>query len=54
VTRSSSGIGPGIAIDVAARGVSVVVAYSASSGSVAEVIKEAELASGTAIALQAD
>lgn len=54
VTGASRGIGWGIAVDLAARGASVVVAYSASAGPAPEVVKEIETVASKAIALQAD
>jgi 3-oxoacyl-[acyl-carrier protein] reductase len=53
VAVTSRGICRGTAIDLAARGASVVVAYSASSGSAAEFIREIGTAGSKAIVLQA-
>lgn len=54
VTGSGRGIGRAIAIELGARGASVVVNYSKSSGPAAEVAKTIEAAGSKATTIQAD
>ena len=54
VTGGSRGIGRAIAIELAARGASVVVNYNSSSQAADEVVSEIEKAGGAALAMQAD
>jgi len=54
VTGASRGIGRAIALELAARGASVVVNYNNSPERAEEVVKEIEAASGKAAAFQAD
>lgn len=54
VTGASRGIGGGIAVELAARGASVVVAYSASGGPRSELLRQIETTGSRAFALQAD
>ncbi|MBK9122639.1 MAG: 3-oxoacyl-[acyl-carrier-protein] reductase [Chloroflexi bacterium] len=54
VTGASRGIGRAIAMDLAARGASVVVNYNASPGAANEVVEAIAAAGGNAIAVQAN
>jgi len=54
VTGASRGIGRAIALDLAARGASVVVNYNSSEAAAQEVVKAIEAAGGTATAFKAD
>ena len=54
VTGASRGIGRAIAIDLAARGASVVVNYNASETAAQEVVQAIETAGGKAVAIKAD
>lgn len=54
VTGGSRGIGRAVALELAARGASVVVNYNSSPGKAEEVVKEIEAAGGKAAAFQAD
>jgi len=54
VTGASRGIGRAIALELAARGASVVVNYNNSPERAEEVVKEIEAAGGKAAAFQAD
>lgn len=54
VTGGSRGIGRAVALELAARGASVVVNYNSSPGRAEEVVKEIEAAGGKAAAFQAD
>ncbi|MCJ1479890.1 hypothetical protein MMC06_000044 [Schaereria dolodes] len=54
VTGGSRGIGRGVAVELAARGASVVVNYATSPEAAEEVVREIEQAGSEAIAVQAD
>lgn len=54
VTGASKGIGAGIAIELAARGASVVVNYASSAEGAEKVVKTIAAAGGKAVAVQAD
>jgi len=54
VTGASRGIGRAIAIDLAARGVAVVVNYNASEAAAQEVVQVITSAGGKAVAVKAD
>ena len=54
VTGASRGIGRAIALDLAARGASVVVNYNSSEAAALEVVKAIEAAGSKAIAFKAD
>lgn len=54
VTGASRGIGRAIAIDLAARGASVVVNYNSSEAAAQEVVQAIEAAGGKAVAFKAD
>lgn len=54
VTGGSRGIGRAVALELAARGASVVVNYNSSPGRAGEVVQEIEAAGGKAAAFQAD
>jgi len=54
VTGGSRGIGRAIALELAARGASVVVNYNSSPDKAEEVVKEIEAAGGKAAVFQAD
>jgi 3-oxoacyl-[acyl-carrier protein] reductase len=54
VTGGSRGIGRAVALELAARGASVVVNYNTSPDKAGEVVKEIETAGGKAAACQAD
>jgi 3-oxoacyl-[acyl-carrier protein] reductase len=54
VTGASRGIGRAIALDLAARGASVVVNYNSSETAAQDVVKAIEAAGGTAMAFKAD
>lgn len=54
VTGASRGIGRAIAMELAARGASVVVNYNANSGAANEVVEAITAAGGNAIAVQAN
>jgi len=54
VTGGSRGIGAAVALELAARGASVVVNYNSSADAANEVVKKIEEAGGKAAAFQAD
>lgn len=54
VTGGSRGIGRAVALELAARGASVVVNYNTSPDKAEEIVKEIEAAGGKAAAFQAD
>lgn len=54
VTGASRGIGRGIALELAARGATVVVNYNSSSAAAEEVVQQIVESGGTAMAVQAD
>ena len=54
VTGASRGIGRAVALELAARGASVVVNYNSSPDKAQEVVKEIEATGGKATAFQAD
>lgn len=54
ITGSGRGIGRGIALEIAARGASVIVNYAKSESKADEVVKEIIMGGGKAIALRAD
>ena len=54
VTGASRGIGRAVALELSARGASVVVNYNSSPDKAEEVVKEIEAAGGKAAAFQAD
>jgi 3-oxoacyl-[acyl-carrier protein] reductase len=54
VTGSSRGIGRAVALELAARGASVVVNYNSSPGKAEEVVKAIQAGGGKAAAFQAD
>jgi len=54
VTGSGRGIGAGNAIELGARGASVVVNYAKSAAQAAEVVKQIEALGAKAVAIQAD
>jgi len=54
VTGGSRGIGRAVALELAARGASVVVNYNSSPDGAEEVVKQIEAGGGKAVAFQAD
>lgn len=54
VTGGSRGIGRAVALELAARGASVVVNYNSSPAKAEEVVKQIEADGGNAVAFQAD